>query len=119
MHFLQIVLQILVALGLINVWLIRSQKDTSYRGGNARNIKEEFEAYGLPSWFVMVIGILKISIAIALLIGLFIPALVAPAATILVMLMIGAVLMHVKVKDPIKKSLPATAMLLMSLLLLI
>jgi hypothetical protein len=50
------ILQIIIALGLLNVWLVRSNKKSEYRGGSANNIKDEFKAYGLPSWFVYLIG---------------------------------------------------------------
>ena len=42
------VLQLIIAVGLINVWLLRFKKATDYRGGDATNMKEEFIAYGLP-----------------------------------------------------------------------
>ena len=41
-------LQIIVGLGLLNVWLIRAGSATDYRGGEATTLKEEFQAYGLP-----------------------------------------------------------------------
>jgi len=91
------VLQIILALGLINVWLVRSRKATAYRGGASTNLKDEFAAYGL-----------------ALLAGLWFPVTVVPAALVLTVLMLGAVLMHIKVKDPISKYVPASAMLLMT-----
>ncbi len=37
-----------------------------------------------------------------------------PAAGLLTVLMLGALLMHIKVKDPISKSIPATTMLAMT-----
>ena len=36
------------ALWILNVWFNRFNKDTGYRGGNATNMREEFEEYGLP-----------------------------------------------------------------------
>lgn len=109
------ILQIVLALGLLNVWLLRSGKATAYRGRNAKNMKEEFRAYGLPVWFMYVTGFLKIMIAVAFIVGIWISALVFPAAVILSALMLGAISMHIKVRDPFKKALPATLMLVMSL----
>jgi hypothetical protein len=60
------------------------------------------------------VGGLKIGCALALLAGLWIPATVVPAAGLLVVLMLGALLMHIKVKDAISKSVPAAAMLAMT-----
>jgi hypothetical protein len=110
-------IQVIVALGLLNVWLIRSNLSTAYRGGDAKTLKEEFAVYGLPGWFCTLIGFLKISSALTLLLGIWFPPLVLPAAAMITVLMLGAVSMHAKVKDPIRKTLPAAAMLLMSLIL--
>ena len=52
--------QIVAALGIFNVWFVRFGKATSYRGGSARSLKEEFQVYGLPGWSVGVIGFLKV-----------------------------------------------------------
>ena len=116
------VLQILIALGLINVWLLRSGHASKYRGAGAKNMKEEFSAYGLPVWFMYVIGFLKIVIALIMILGLFIPWIMYPyglqALIVLIILMLGAISMHIKVKDPLVKALPAVSMLAMSLLIM-
>ena len=108
------VLQVVVGLGLLNVWLVRSSITTPYRGGDARSLREEFAAYGLPPWFFYLAGALKIGSGILLIAGLWMPTLILPAAGIVVALMVGALAMHVKVSDPPVKSLPALAMLAMS-----
>ena len=114
------ILQILIAFGLLNVWLVRSGRATKYRGSGAQNIKEEFAVYGLPVWFMYTVGFLKISIAIILLISLFVSGLLATvglgALLILAILMLGAISMHIKVKDPFIKTLPAIIMFVMSVL---
>jgi hypothetical protein len=111
------VLQVIVALGLLNVWLVRSSTATAYRGGAARTLREEFAAYGLPTWFFFLCGALKVLSAVCLLVGLWVPTLVLPAASLVVVLMLGALAMHVKVQDPSVKSLPALLMLAMSAVL--
>lgn len=112
-------LQVLIALGLVNVWLARAGRATKYRGAGAKNMKEEFTAYGLPSWFMYVVGFFKIVIASVMLITLFMPYLMYPlgfpALILLSVLMLGAISMHIKVKDPLVKALPAISMLAMSL----
>ena len=105
--------QIIVGCGLLNVWLLRFNKTTAYRGGTAANMREEFAAYGLPAWSCSLVGFLKVGAAFALLAGLLYPALVLPAAVIVAVLMAGAVAMHLKVGDPAKKSLPALSVLLL------
>jgi len=113
------VLQVVVALGLLNVWLVRAGTSTSYRGGSAQSLREEFGAYGLPDWTFYVVGFLKITSAVLLIAGIWIPALIVPPAAIVAVLMIGALAMHAKVRDPLTKSLPAFLMLVMSAAILL
>lgn len=117
MDLISVFLQLIVALGLLNVWLVRRSQKTDYRGCSSSSLKDEFIAYGLPLWSFYTIGFIKVSSALLLILGLWIPALVFPAAFIVSILMVGAVCMHVKVKDPLQKSLPALAMLLLSVAL--
>ena len=111
MEYTQNLLQLIAGLGILNVWLLRFNKSTPYRGGNASSMKEEFSSYGLPAWSVYVIGFLKVTAVLGLLLGLFIPALAVPSAGLLGALMIGALGMHLKVGDPLVKSMPAISML--------
>lgn len=110
------VLSILIALGIFNVWFLRFGKPTAWRGGTATNMPEEFAAYGLPPWFVWVIGFLKVGLAIALVVGRWVPGVTSPAAIGMAVLMVGAIGMHLKAGDPPRKSLPAFVMLVMSVL---
>jgi len=112
-----LVIQIVVALGIYNVWLLRRDRATAWRGGPARSMKEEFAVYGLPPWFMTVVGSLKLLFATMLLAGIWVPALTKPAAAGLALLMLGALAMHFKVSDPVKRSLPALSMFLMSVVL--
>jgi len=109
-----LVLQIIVGLGLINVWIVRFNKKTAYRGGDATSMSEEFAVYGLPRWCLFFVGALKLGVACCLLAGIVMPQLVVPAAAVLVVLMLGALVMHAKVKDPLSRSIPALLMLIMS-----
>lgn len=108
--------QIVIALGIFNVWLIRFNLPTGYRGGSAGNMREEFASYGLPVGFMWLIGALKIALAIGLIAGIWIRVLVMPAAVGMGLLMLGAIAMHIKVQDPAKKSIPAACMLALSIL---
>jgi len=103
-----------VALGLLNVWIVRRDKKTPYRGKATASMQSEFEAYGLPLWALWVTGALKIGVAGAMLAGIWEPMLVRPAALVLIVLMLGALAMHLKVKDPLKALIPALAMLSMA-----
>ena len=103
--------QAVAAAGIANVWLVRSRKATAFRGCGSASLKEEFAAYGLPGWFMYAIGALKLTCAAGLVVGIWVPELAAPAAIGLGVLMLGALSMHLKVKDPASRSLPALTML--------
>ena len=111
-----VIIHTVIALGLINVWLVRSNEKTNYRGKNAKNMVDEFKAYGLPSWFTYAIGSLKIAIAGLLMTALWVPIVTLPSAGALALLMIGALMMHAKVRDNALRYIPAMTMLLLSLL---
>lgn len=108
------VLQIIVGLGLLNVWLLRAKGSTEFRGGEARSLREEFRVYGLPEIAFYVVGALKIGAGVILIAGVWIPLPVRLAAGVVAALMVGALIMHVKVGDPLRKSVPAGIMLLLS-----
>lgn len=117
MVLISYILQSVVALGLLNVWLIRFRSRTAYRGGAAKSMPEEFAIYGLPNWFCYFVGVLKVSAALLLLVGLWVPVLVFPAAALVANLMLGALLMHAKVHDSLKKFVPAATLFVFSLVL--
>jgi hypothetical protein len=95
------------ALWILNVWFHRFNKDTGYRGGNATNMKEEFEEYGLSESTMYAVGAAKVSLAGLMLAGLVAPRVSRPASIGLAMFMLGAIGMHIKVGDPVKRYLPA------------
>lgn len=107
MHYILIVFQLTVALGILNVWLLRASKATPFRGGDAKTLREEFAAYGLPHWFMCVVGVLKVGLALTLLAALWFHRVAPPASIALGLLMLGAFVMHLKVKDPVRKALPS------------
>ena len=112
MNTILIVLQVIVAAGLLNVWLLRFNRATPYRGGNSKSLKDEFTSYGLPAWFSYFIGVLKVGSAILLILGIWNFQVIFPTALLVTCLMVGAILMHFKIRDPLIKSLPAFMMLI-------
>ncbi|MCE9514465.1 MAG: DoxX family protein [Mycobacterium sp.] len=108
------ILQVIVGLGLLNVWLVRARTATAYRGGSAQSLKEEFATYGLPDWTFYAVGALKVGSAVLLIAGIWLPQLIRPPALVVAALMVGALAMHAKAKDPLTKSVPAVLMLLMA-----
>ena len=86
------IFQVIVGLGLLNVWLIRARSATSYRGGDARNLKDEFATYGLPSAVFYIVGGLKVLAGVLLLVGLAYSPVVVPSAGVVAVLMAGCLL---------------------------
>ncbi len=104
------------ALWILNVWFNRFSKDTGYRGGDATNMVEEFEEYGFSKRSMYIVGAAKVTLASLMLLGHRVPKLVRPASGGLAAFMVGAIGMHVKVKDPLKRSMPAITVLALSAL---
>jgi len=119
MDYITLAFQILVPLGIFNVWLLRSAKLTTYRGRNSRTLREEFTVYGLNARVFYVVGFLKLTSAVCILLGFLYPPLLPVGAAVMTTLMLGALAMHFKVKDEAVKSLPASLMLVMSVWLLV
>lgn len=106
--------QIFIAVAMYDVWLLRYDKPQRARGGDARTMAEEFEVYGLPVWFRNVIRVLKLASGTLMVVGIWYDQVALIAGTSLVVLMGGAIAMHVKVRDPLYKSIPATTFFLLS-----
>ena len=115
MKYLKYMLMGVIATTVLNVWLLRFNKPTIYRGGQAKSMLEEFAAYGLSETFVYLIGGLKVVAALGLIGGFFYKKLIVPSSLVIAVLMVGAIFMHFKVQDTAIKFLPATLMLLCSL----
>ncbi|MDT0620631.1 DoxX family protein [Croceitalea vernalis] len=107
-----------IFISIINVWFFRFKKTTPFRGGKANSMPQEFEAYGLPESFLYVIGPLKVGSALALFISIWMPEFTVYPAAIMAVLMLGAIFMHLKIKDPLNKAIPAAIFLILSLILI-
>ena len=105
-----------ILLSILNVWFVRSGKSTQWRGGAASSLKEEFAKYGLADWFMYLIGVLKVGSAILLFASIWKPELELYGAAGIAILMAGAIGMHLKISDPLKRSFPAFSFLILALL---
>ncbi|MEJ2584805.1 MAG: DoxX family protein [Robiginitalea sp.] len=114
MEDLVILSKLIVFAGIVNVWFFRVNKGTRWRGGEAESMQEEFEVYGLSRAMMFMVGTLKVLAAIALVISIWYPFLAIPASAAIGFLRVGAVWMHFRVKDPLKKSLTAAILFLLS-----
>ena len=120
---LYLLVKMIIAFGILNVWIIRFNKKTAWRGGDSLSLKEEFQTYGLPIWFMYIVGFMKISLSLIIVIGTLSQFFDTENYTILKLdtyvfsimgfLMVGAILMHLQINDPLKKSLPAISILIL------
>ena len=117
MKYLKELLMLVVSLLVLNVWLLRFNQETIYRGGNALNMIQEFAVYGLSETTAYIIGALKVLSATGLLVGFFYKKSIIPSASLMAALMCGAILMHLRVNDEVIKFLPAGLMLISSLMI--
>ena len=116
MKTLSKLLSVIVGLTVMNVWIFRSDKSTLFRGGDANNLIEEFEVYGLGEYF-LIIGIIKVGLAILLILSLYFTKVRFFAASGIAVMMLVAIFMHINVGDELIKSLPASILLLSSLII--
>tara|TARA_B100001029_G_scaffold25493_1_gene17943 strand:- start:1042 stop:1434 length:393 start_codon:yes stop_codon:yes gene_type:complete len=115
MKNIKTILTLVVSTTIINVWLFRFNDETIYRGGDALNMLEEFNIYGFSETFTYIIGFIKVSCALALLLSIYYNKILLPAALVIIALMSGALVMHFTVSDEIIKFLPAALVLIATL----
>ena len=103
-----ILLQVLVAASLFFVWVVRYD-----------NIVEEFKSYGLPDWLRDLVGVLKLTSALLLLVGIGRERLAMAGGLLLVILMASAIGTHVRCKTPLQARLPALSLFVLSTVILL
>lgn len=119
METIKILLQATIAITIINVWILRRDKPTQWRGGSADSLDKEFETYGLPPTIMITAGALKLTCALLLIVGIWIPSVVNFAAAGMTALLLIAVIAHLRIQDPIRKAIPAASLMSMSATLLL
>ncbi|WP_405351846.1 DoxX family protein [Nonlabens sp. Asnod3-H03] len=119
MEYFIIALKAVVAISLLNVWLLQFNKATKWRGGNAQNMIEEFRVYGLPAWMCYAVGFFKVTLSLLLIASIWYSNLENMAAIGLALLLSGSISMHIRIKDPMFKSIPAAIFLAMCLIIAI
>jgi uncharacterized membrane protein YphA (DoxX/SURF4 family) len=106
MRDVTICLQVLVAASIFLVWVVRYD-----------NIVAEFKQFGLPDWLRDLVGILKITYAVLLMIGIWREQFAVVGGIGTAVLMVAAVATHVRVKNPVPKMLPSLTLLILSALI--
>ena len=64
---------------------------------------EAFRHFGYPQWFRVVTGSLEVLGGLGLIIGIWVPWLAALASAGLTLVMLGAILTHVRIREPLQK----------------
>lgn len=100
------ILKTLVAGSIFFVWVVRYQ-----------NIIEEFRAFGLPAWLRDLVGILKVSFVLMLLSSDSNAVLLGAFG--ITVLMLAALLTHLKIKNPFYKMLPSMSLMILCLIILL
>lgn len=103
---LTIFLQALVAASIVFVWVVRYD-----------NIIEEFKQYGLPDWLRDLVGILKLTFSLLLLVGIERKLSAVVGGVGIAFLMACAFVMHLRVRNPLSKMLPCLTLLILSLVI--
>ena len=85
------------------LWFLRFNKDTGYRGGDAKNMKEEFAVYGLSETAMYAVGAAKVGLATTVLVGHAAPRVVRPASIGLAAFMLGAIVAQRDRRKPLTR----------------
>lgn len=101
-----IALQALVATSIFFVWVVRYN-----------NIIQEFKQYGLPDWLRDLVGILKLTFALLLLLGIQRTSLAMIGSLGIAALMGCAFVIHLRVKNSVFKMLPSLTLLALCLII--
>jgi uncharacterized membrane protein YphA (DoxX/SURF4 family) len=81
------------------------------------NVVEEFKFFGLPNWLRDLVGILKLTFSLMLLIGIDRRPFAVIGGVGIALLMLCAVITHARVKNPFFKMLPSLTLLVLSILI--
>ena len=99
------VCKVLLSVSLFYVWVVRYE-----------NIKKEFINYKLPTWLRDLVGILKLSFSLMIISSD--KNLVWIGSMGIIVLMIGALATHFKVKNPFQKMIPAVTLSILCLMII-
>tara|TARA_B110000263_G_scaffold146665_1_gene127206 strand:+ start:417 stop:755 length:339 start_codon:yes stop_codon:yes gene_type:complete len=99
------VLKIIVTVSMFFIWFVRYD-----------NIKKEFKEYKFPRWFRDVVGILKISFCVMLHSNS--NEIVITGSLGILVLMLGAVMTHIRMRNPFRKYIASVTMSLIIFIIL-
>ena len=115
LRILYVCVSFFVSFLVTNVWLFRFNKETPFRGGDAKNMIEEFAIYGLDINTMYLVGSLKVIASVGLIIGLLKTKFSVYSSLLMAILMTGAIYFHFKISAPAIKYFPSVLMLICSI----
>ena len=98
-------IKVVSSVAIFFVWVVRYE-----------NIRKEFDDYNLPTWLRDLTGILKLSFAWML--HLSDPRLVVAGSSGITLLMLAAVVTHIRLKSTFRRYIASVTMLLLSITIL-
>jgi hypothetical protein len=104
MRTIAICLQALVAASIFYVWVVRYA-----------NVIEEFKQFKLPDWLRDLVGVLKLTFSLMLLIGIERVPIALVGGIGIAFLMLCAFITHLRVKNPLYKMVPSLTLLLVAI----
>jgi hypothetical protein len=115
--YIDLIIKTIILISILNVWLVKYDKPSRWRGGGADSLQQEFYKYGLSKTMFYIVGFIKIALAIILFVSAFFMSdLLEPIGAYgMAIMMLGAIIMHVRISDPISRNLPAFIFLILSL----
>ena len=106
MNILAIFLESLVSASIFFVWVVRYD-----------NIVSELKQFGYPDWLRDLVGILKLTLSVLLLIGITDNRFAVAGGIGIALLMIAAFVTHIRVKNPLHKMMPSLTLMVLSILI--
>lgn len=111
MGILTVVLQVVLGLAFIGA------------GGSklagTQQMKDDFDRFGYPRWFMYFTGGVEIAGALGVLAGVFVTGLALLGGLLLAATMIGAVFTHVRMKDSGSRIAPPTILLALAIIVVV
>lgn len=104
MHLLALCAQVIIACSIAFVWI-----------AHFPNVVAEFHEYGLPDLVRSSVGATKIALSTLLIAAIWYPALATIPALLMALLMVCAIVAHLRVHHAWQKSAPAAGLLVLSL----
>ncbi len=93
MSVIAIVLQVILALGFFMFGLMKF---------GAKQMVDEFTRYGYPQWFRVITGLLEVLASVSIFYGIWHEEWAVRGSLLMIVIMIGALLTHIKLKDSFK-----------------